>query len=179
MEEIQKHIEAVKAGETAAFVHIYDRYIRLAASMLRKVSLCDEDSLEDHLNEVFLNIFRGLFDFRGKSGFTTYVYSIIRNYVCTLARKRKRGVAGERVLEESHGSVCFENRILDTIMLKQALRRLSMKLRVVIVLHYYDGYSVREIAELERISEDAVKNRLMRGRRRLRELLTGGVDESG
>ena len=48
------------------------------------------------------------------------------------------------------------------------LLELPPKLKIVIYLHYVDGYSVKEIAGILKISESAVKKRLQRGRMSLR-----------
>ncbi len=48
------------------------------------------------------------------------------------------------------------------------LLELPPKLKIVIYLHYVDGYSVKEIADILKISESAVKKRLQRGRTSLR-----------
>jgi RNA polymerase sigma-70 factor (ECF subfamily) len=59
----------------------------------------------------------------------------------------------------------------ETAELLLALPRLTPKQRVAIVLHYYAGYSLREIAQITRSTPSAVGVHLHRGRRRLRELL--------
>lgn len=48
---------------------------------------------------------------------------------------------------------------------------LPEKYRRVIYLHYYEGYAVTEMADILKISENAVKKRLERGRKKLREIL--------
>ena len=53
----------------------------------------------------------------------------------------------------------------------QAVMTLSPKYRVVIYLHYYEGYSTKEIAKLLKISQSAVTTRLSRGRELLRPKL--------
>jgi len=52
-----------------------------------------------------------------------------------------------------------------------AIFSLPHKLRTTIYLHYYEGYSVREMAEILRASESAIKSRLARGRKKLAVLL--------
>ncbi|MDE7232206.1 MAG: hypothetical protein K2N37_03935, partial [Lachnospiraceae bacterium] len=42
----------------------------------------------------------------------------------------------------------------------------------VLILHYFEGYSVTEIAKILRLSESAVKKRLQRGREALKLVLT-------
>ena len=49
--------------------------------------------------------------------------------------------------------------------------QLPIKYREVLILHYYDDYKIREIAELLQMSENTVKTRLVRGREKLKPLL--------
>ena len=53
----------------------------------------------------------------------------------------------------------------------EQLKKLPLKYRVVIHLHYYEGYSVAEISSMLDISESNVKARLKRGRDKLRSIL--------
>lgn len=55
--------------------------------------------------------------------------------------------------------------------LVRALSRLPRRLRIAVVLHHIADYPVREVARIVGVSEAAVRMRLTRGRRRLRELL--------
>jgi len=59
----------------------------------------------------------------------------------------------------------------ETTELLLALPRLTPKQRVAIVLHYYVGYSLKEVAKITHSTPSAVGVHLHRGRRRLRELL--------
>ena len=54
---------------------------------------------------------------------------------------------------------------------------LPPKYRAVIYLHYYEGYTAREIADMTGGTEDAVAARLSRGRKKLRALLEGADDD--
>ena len=53
----------------------------------------------------------------------------------------------------------------------ESLMRLKESYRMPVVLHYIEGYSVKETADILKLSEDAVKQRLLRGRHELRKLL--------
>lgn len=53
----------------------------------------------------------------------------------------------------------------------EAVMQLPDKYRLVIHLFYYEDYSVREIAKILKLSEQAVKKRLSRAREMLRESL--------
>jgi RNA polymerase sigma-70 factor (ECF subfamily) len=62
----------------------------------------------------------------------------------------------------------------ETTELLLALPELTPNQRVAIVLHYYSGYSLKEVAEITGSTPSAVGVRLYRGRMRLRELLGDG-----
>jgi RNA polymerase sigma-70 factor (ECF subfamily) len=52
---------------------------------------------------------------------------------------------------------------------------LDKKYRVTLLLHYYEGYTIREIAQIMSVPEKTVSTRLARGRKILKELLTEEV----
>ena len=54
----------------------------------------------------------------------------------------------------------------------RAVESLDRKHRIVIHLHYYEGYSMKEIAELLGISENTVSTRLYRARTKLKKMMT-------
>ena len=56
--------------------------------------------------------------------------------------------------------------------LLEALKKMDYKKRLIVVLHYYEGYTVKEIAELASIKEGTVKSRLHGAREELRRELT-------
>ncbi len=57
--------------------------------------------------------------------------------------------------------------------LYEAILSLSEDYRAAVVMHYIEGYRIREIAEILEIPESTVKTRLGRARQRLKKLLEG------
>lgn len=57
------------------------------------------------------------------------------------------------------------------------VKSLPIKYGEVIHLFYYEGYSVKEISQILRISQTAVTSRLSRGRSKLKELLMEGNND--
>ena len=55
--------------------------------------------------------------------------------------------------------------------LGDALRALEEKQRLPILLHYIEGYPIKDVARMLRLPEGTVKTRLTAGKRRLKELL--------
>ncbi len=58
-------------------------------------------------------------------------------------------------------------------VLMEALMKLPANYKEVFLLYYVEGYKIREISEILKVSESAVKKRLERGREKLNELLGG------
>jgi len=61
----------------------------------------------------------------------------------------------------------------------EELYALPAKLKSVLILHYFEGYSVTEIARILRLSESAVKKRLQRGREALKIALSESKTDPG
>src|SRR4030043_2297686 len=84
----QTLVEKVKKGDYQAFEGLVNRYegkvYRLAMRMLRN----QEDS-EDALQETFLQVYRGIESFEGRSNFSTWLFRLATN-VC-LMKIRHRG----------------------------------------------------------------------------------------
>ncbi len=61
----------------------------------------------------------------------------------------------------------------------EELYALPAKWKSVLILHYFEGYSVAEIAKILRLSESAVKKRLQRGREALKLVLSEAETSPG
>lgn len=77
--------------------------------------------------------------------------------------------------EEYMDSIPFEEPRDQALV--EAVLSLPAGYRIVIHLYYYEDYSVAEISDILHISESAVRSRLMRGRRKLKEILKDDWEE--
>ena len=108
---------------------------------------------------------------RKEEFFNSWLIRILLNVCHDIQKRQKRVTPVETVPEEmpTSGDRSAE--------LREALFELDEKLRVPVVLHYIDGYSVREVSKIMDISENAVKLRMLRGRKQLKEILMEEVFE--
>src|SRR5207244_13291230 len=111
------------------------------------------------------------------------LYRIVANSAMTQLRRRRR--FGQPLLEAPGESPSgrpasagpdFTERAADRDVLERALGALPWSLRSVVMLKDVYGLSCREIGDAMHTSEGAIKVRLHRARRRLRESLAGGTD---
>ena len=141
------------------------------------LTLCDRSQAEDAVQETFLKVYRKLGEFRGECSEKTWIMKIAMHVCYDMNRSGWSRFFNRRVTPEMlpEASVPFEERD-DT--LTKAMIRLPIRLREVILLYYYQGLKVNEIAEALGISQPSVSGRLKRGRERLKaELERRETDE--
>lgn len=103
----------------------------------------------------------------------TWLIRILLNECHNIQRKRKRSDLVD-LSERDIALVCAQEEDRD---LQNALFALEEKLRMPIVLHYIEGYSVAEVSGMLRMAQGTVKSRMARGRTLLREMLCEEVFE--
>ena len=64
--------------------------------------------------------------------------------------------------------------LADRQEIMQAINQLPTAFKEVILLHYYQGYGISEIAEMMELPEGTISSRLSRGRKKLESILKGG-----
>ncbi len=124
---------------------------------------------EEAVQEAIFRAWRKLSTLRHEEYFSTWLVRILINVCRDVQKRSKRTVSIDIIPEPS-----FQNSSRDE-ELKYALQALDDKQRITVMLHYIEGYSVREVADILGIGISAVKLRLMRGRKRLKELLSEEV----
>ena len=82
----------------------------------------------------------------------------------------KRVVLGSPAMELTPAPGNLDDR-LEKQELMQALHRLPTDFREVILLHYYQGYGIAEIAAMLGVPEGTISSRLSRGRKKLEDIL--------
>ena len=141
-------------------------------SMLYRIccmQLYEPADREDAIQEAIFKAWKKRHSLREPQYFNTWFVRILVNECHNIQRRRKRNLPLEAGYEVT-GNSGFEGQEL-----RMALVALDEKLRICVLLHYIEGFNVREVSAILGISENAVKARLMRGRKRLKLLLSEEV----
>jgi RNA polymerase sigma-70 factor (ECF subfamily) len=182
-------LRGLKNGEPAAFRRFVDLYSANVYQVALKL-LGDEQEAEDVLQETFLNAFRAIDGFEGRSKLSTWLYRIAYNASLMRLRKRSRMTTfsldqplrlhDEGEAEVPRHLVDWSSMPDDQLLtaeareeMDRAITALPETLRSAFVLRDIQGLSGAETAEVLGITVQAVKNRLHRARLRLRERLSG------
>lgn len=135
----------------------------------------DRTIAQDIVQDVFLKTIEKKDQFRGDSTYKTYLMKITINRCHDYLRSwsyRNQVLTNNFyqlfTKESPEWALINKN---DKTNLAIQLLKLKPKYREVIVLYYYEDFSVREIAALLDCSENTVKTRLSRGRNQLKEYL--------
>jgi RNA polymerase sigma-70 factor (ECF subfamily) len=162
--------KASAAGDLEAFEEIYRQHHRRVYSLCLRM-LGNPAQAEEMTQEVFLQVYRKIGDFRGDSALSTWLHRITINQV--LMQLRRRGVKLEQVEEEANSASGSLN-IVDRLALEEAISELPPGYRTIFILHDVEGYEHNEISDMLNISIGTSKSQLHKARMRLRELLSKG-----
>lgn len=161
-------VEACRQGDRTAPRRLYDAcqhsVFRVA---VRMVGLQDA---ADVTQQVFLQAFRSLEQFNGRSRFETWLYRLAVNESLQHLRRNRRwryhALDWEPMDESHHGENAERKELLE-----QALARVDPESRSVFLLREIECLSYNDIAGALQIPEGTVGSRLNRARRELREIL--------
>lgn len=118
----------------------------------------NSDLAEDLCEDVFLKVYEKLDTFDDtKASISTWIYTIARNTLTDYYRTRK---VCEEIPEEYESAISVEDEVCNREMLDKlanALEKLDERARDIIILRYYSGLKLTEIAEKLDISYSYVK----------------------
>lgn len=149
---------------------IMERYSDSIYRMSYFILQNDQDA-QDILQETLIKYIQKAPDFRSDSHEKAWLLRVANNLCKDMLRFQKRNRHAD--LDELT-EICADTAELTRMETRELITQVFMlpsKYKQVIYLHYYEGYSVKEIAAILKISEGAVKKRLERGRNQLRLIL--------
>ncbi len=136
------------------------------------VALCCGDSqlADDIAQESYIKAYLSCDSFNNPDKFKAWIFRI--GYNTFINQKRSERVFADyeearNILSEESSEASF-----DYQKLYSALNKLPDKEKTSVLLFYMEGYSIKEIADIEEVSQDAVKQHLSRGRNHLRGLMS-------
>ena len=172
-------IQRVLAGDETAFSVLVKKYQRSVHALVwRKIG--DFHIAEDITQDTFLKAYQRLSTLKKPQRFASWLYVIAANHCSTWLRKKRLWTQS---LEETNsaqlekatysGYVIAENEQTTAEAQREVVKKLLAKLqesdRTVITLYYLGEMTYEEISEFLGVSVAAIKNRLYRARRRLKE----------
>jgi RNA polymerase sigma-70 factor (ECF subfamily) len=152
-------VEAAQRGDHDAFealaIGAADRLFGIARLILR-----DVHAAEDAVQEALVRIWRDLPRLRDPDRFDAWVHRILVNACVDQGRHRRRWSAEIQLVRSEPTTDDAIGSMADRDQLERGFRRLNPQQRAAVVLHYYLGLSVPEIAEILGVPSGTAKSRL-------------------
>ena len=161
----------VEANDTHLFAVLYDRYASLVYNKCYGFSKNKEEA-QDLTHDVFIRLFVKLRTFKGRSKFSTWLYSFTYNfcvnYVQRNANKKKERVTvvtdnikEDVSLDEIDDATLFE---LKSDKLAKAMKLINPEDKMILLMKYQDDMTIQEIQESLNLGSSAVKMRIKRAK---------------
>lgn len=147
------------------------RLVRLAWRLT-----AEREAARDVVQEAWLAIVRGLRRLDDPARFRSWAYRIVSNKCTDWTRRRiaRRSVAENLhdAAESARGDSSNESDSADDVdRMRDALRGLRDEERAILSLHYLDGMSLAELADVFEVPKGTVKSRLYHARNRLKQAM--------
>lgn len=146
----------------------------------------NREDAEDIAQEVFVEVFNSISNFKGQSRLSTWIYKITTNKCLEFIRKKNtkkrfaflQSITGNKIpmdktyyfTEINHPGTLLENKELNATLFK-AISSLPNSQTVVFTLHKIDGRSYQEVAEITDRSLSSVESIMFRSKKNLQKIL--------
>jgi len=152
-------VEAARRGDHQAFEALAtasaDRLYRIASLILR-----DHGRAQDAVQEALVHAWRELPGLRDPDRFSAWLHRLLVNSCLDEARSRHRVAAEVSMLRIEPSTQDAQIAVADRDELERGFRRLKPPQRAVVVLHFYVGLTVAEVAETLGVPLGTAKSRL-------------------
>lgn len=155
----------------ALYEPVHERFVRFC-----KAHAYGNYDADDLVNETVLAAYDNLEKLRNQKAFLHFLFGISSNILRNNARRNKfRGAFDDAKAERIVSTAPGGEQQVDVSVLYEALSQLSEKHREAVILFEISGFSIKEIMDIQGAGESAVKARLVRGRKKLAELMRDPV----
>jgi RNA polymerase sigma factor (sigma-70 family) len=166
-------IQGCRANDRNVQRLLYDRYKRAMFTLAYRVT-GDWGAAEEVLQDAFMQVFKHLADFEGRSTLGAWIKTIVVRMAISHARRSKPRFEPIE-FHPANEELDWGHSPMDVEYLERAIQNLSEGYRMVFVLAEIEGLPHKEIGEMLGISEGTSKSQLFYAKKRLREMLAATV----
>jgi len=183
-------------GQASAIDALVDRYKTDLYSLCVRLARNGPDA-DDLFQDTWVRVMKSLATYNPDRPFRTWLFAVCTNRYRDLCRRRSRwwlrlaklrgrGEGAEGVAQPGGPAAAGgasrnpEEEVVSrerSLAVRTAMERLDDAFRLPILLHYFGGLSVAEIAEILVLPTGTVKTRLLRGREKLKTALEAAGHE--
>ena len=173
----QALIEKTLKGDTNSFGLLIDRYQNYAFTIAVRI-VKNREEAEEVAQDAFVKAYHSLRSYRGEAKFSSWLYRIVYHKALDRIKGRRNSHHFEIIEEITQDRVEALGNGLDEILeternrkVKACIDQLPEVESAIVTMYYFEDLSVKDISEITGLSEDNVKIKLFRSRRKLFGLL--------
>ncbi|MBE7634174.1 sigma-70 family RNA polymerase sigma factor [Tenacibaculum finnmarkense] len=164
----------VEKNDSHLFAVLYDRYAGVVYNKCYGFSKNKEEA-QDLTHDVFIRLFVKLRTFKGRSKFSTWLYSFTYNFCVNYVqrnkekKKEKVTVVTDQIKEDSNEDEIDDAELfeLKADKLAKVLEMIPAPEKMILLMKYQDDMSIKEISEALSLGDSAVKMRLKRAKEKV------------
>jgi RNA polymerase sigma factor (sigma-70 family) len=176
-------VEQLKQGDEAAFKQIVESWQNMVYNTALGILQNAEDA-EDVAQEVFVQVFESIKNFKAEAKFSTWLYRITVSKALDHLRRKKRkkrfayiqslfGADNKTVIESPdfhHPGITLDNKERAAVLFK-AINRLPENQKTAFTLHKLEGLSYQEISDVMKTSVSSIESLMHRAKNNLKKWL--------
>ncbi|WP_299525154.1 sigma-70 family RNA polymerase sigma factor [uncultured Lutibacter sp.] len=171
------YIEQTLNGNVNAFAFLVEKYKHMVYTLAIRI-VKNKEEAEEVAQDSFVKAFKNLEKFKGESKFSTWLYKIAYYGSLDVLKKNKRFVNSENIDDFNEGDLGNMQDALEYLhekerkkVINDALLKLNEDERIILTLYYFEDLPVKEISKVVNLSEDNIKTKLFRSRKKLTTIL--------
>lgn len=165
-------VEKIQAGDMNALGEIFEIYKNQAFKYSYLIT-GNMYTSEDIVQEAFIKCYTNIKDLKNAEQFKSWFYKILTRIAWKHSKKDKKAYPVENIFEKAENETIDKS--VDTYIKKQEyeilhaeIENLDLKQKTAIILFYFNGLNVKEIAKVMGCFEGTVKSRLHSARKKLK-----------
>ncbi|MCF6299855.1 MAG: RNA polymerase sigma factor [Proteobacteria bacterium] len=162
------YIEYLLLKEDKASFHQVLRLIQPSLLTFATSLLKDESLAQDAVQDALMAIVKGVRKLKDHKKFHAWIYQITRNKCFDMIRKNQKYSNDSSI--DSTDELIAATKTEDQLDMISLIKQLPHKQKSIIQLFYYDGFNIREIAEILQKPAGTVKSLLFDARNQLKQL---------
>ncbi len=161
-------INAVQQGDKKAYQTLYQTHIGQVYALCYRLT-SDKSLAEDAAQEVFIQLWRKIGNYKGDSKFSTWLHTVTSNITISYIRKQRGWLQRMFNIEDSEAMNYSAEQGTDLSDLDGYIARLPERARIVFVLHAIEGYRHEDIAKMMDMAVGSSKAQFHRAKQLLKE----------
>ena len=171
------YIKRTLEGNVNAFANLVERYKHMVFTLSLRIVKSKEEA-EEVSQDVFVKAFKSLRNFKGDAKFSTWIYKIAYYASLDVIKQQKRQIRSDNIDTVTEGNL---GNVQDTLkylhekerkkVINEALLELNEDERIIMTLFYFEELPIKEISKVVNLSDDNIKIKLFRSRKKLAGIL--------